>query len=64
MGDIKFVKAECASNFPDDPVAVWGRLATQFESETVPGDHLGILTAHFETLAAVLSRHLRCALGR
>ena len=63
-GDIKFLKAESASNFPDDPVAVWEHLAAQFECETVPGDHLGILTAHVETLAAVLSRHLRYALRR
>lgn len=63
-GSIKFVKAQCVTNFPDDPIAVWEKLAAEFEVETVPGDHLGVLTTHFESLAAVLSRHLRCALCR
>jgi hypothetical protein len=31
--------------------------------DTVPGDHLGIMTTHFEELAAVLSRYLKEALS-
>jgi acetoacetyl-CoA synthetase len=58
-GEIKFVRAETVSDFPDDPAAVWSHLAAGFQVETVPGDHLGILGAHFESLAAVISRHLR-----
>jgi thioesterase domain-containing protein/acyl carrier protein len=58
-GKIKFVGAKTISDFPDDPVAVWANLAEEFEVETVPGDHLGIITTHFEALAAVLSRYLR-----
>jgi acetoacetyl-CoA synthetase len=57
-GAIKFVRAEIASDFPDDPAAVWSSLAAKFQVETVPGDHLGILSAHFETLASVISRYL------
>jgi thioesterase domain-containing protein len=57
-GRIKFVRAAIGSRFPDDPAAVWTNLAKEFEVETVPGDHNGIITTHFESLAAVLSRYL------
>src|SRR5271156_502642 len=63
-GEIKFVAAEIKSGFPDDPVAVWAHLADGFEVETVPGDHLGILATHFESLASVVSRYLREAFGQ
>jgi len=58
-GTIRFVKAEGVTDFPDDPVAVWSSLARKFQVETVPGDHLGILSTHFEKLASVVSRYLR-----
>jgi acetoacetyl-CoA synthetase len=58
-GKIKFVKAEVSTVFPSDPVAVWADLADGFEVETVTADHLGIMTTHFENLAAILSRYLR-----
>ena len=61
-GKIRFVKAEISSDFPDDPGAVWGKLVSEFEVDTVPGDHLGIITTHFESLASVLSRYVREAL--
>lgn len=57
-GTIKFVRAEIATDFPDDPAAIWSALTDQFHTETVPGDHLGILGTHFEKLAAVVSRYL------
>ena len=57
-GELKFVGAQTSSEFPDDPVAVWGDLAERFEVETVPGDHLGIITTHAEDLGSVLSRYL------
>jgi len=57
-GKIRFVRAQIPTEFPDDPRAVWGSLAGEFEVETVPGDHLGILTTHFESLGAVLSRYI------
>jgi thioesterase domain-containing protein len=62
-GKIKFVRAETSSDFPDDPRAVWAKLAGGFEVETVPGDHLGMLTTHSESLASVLSRYVKEALG-
>lgn len=57
-GRIKFVKAATVSDFPDDPAAVWAKLAGEFEIETVPGDHLGIINTHYKRLADVLSRYL------
>jgi hypothetical protein len=60
-GTIKFVRAEVATDYPDDPTAIWSNLAESFQVETVPGDHLGILGTHFESLALVVSRYLHGA---
>jgi acetoacetyl-CoA synthetase len=57
-GKIKFVRAEIGSAFPDDAAAVWANLAKEFEFETVPGDHLGMIATQYEQLAAILSRYL------
>jgi acetoacetyl-CoA synthetase len=54
-GKINFIRAAIPTDFPADPVAVWAHLAREFEIETVPGDHLGIVTTHFESLAAAIS---------
>jgi hypothetical protein len=56
------VAAGVSSEFPDDPVAVWRRLVDKLTVETTPGDHFGIITTRFESLAAVLSRYLREAI--
>jgi acetoacetyl-CoA synthetase len=58
-GRINFVRAAIPTDFPADPAAIWSRLAQEFEVETVPGDHLGIMTTHHEALASVLSRYLQ-----
>jgi acetoacetyl-CoA synthetase len=58
-GKISFVAASMSSEFPDDPVAVWRKFAEKLTVETTPGDHFGIITTHYESLAAVLSRYLR-----
>ena len=63
-GEIKFIKSESDSYFPSDPVAVWSKLAKGFDFEKVPGGHLDLVTTDFENLAAVLTRHLKDALGR
>ncbi len=60
---INFVRAAIPTDFPADPVAVWAHLAREFEMETVPGDHLGIVTTHFESLAAAISRCVSKALA-
>jgi acetoacetyl-CoA synthetase len=62
-GKIRFVRAEVSTYWPADPAAVWSHLAQEFVVDTVPGDHLGIMTTHFEELSAVLSRYLREALN-
>jgi acetoacetyl-CoA synthetase len=61
-GKIKFVRAEIPTDFPADPGAVWAHLANKFEVETVPGDHLGIMSTHYEKLAAAISRYVEEAL--
>jgi acetoacetyl-CoA synthetase len=58
-GKIKFVKSASDTYFPGDPFPVWANLAASLEVEIVPGDHLNIVTTHFENLAAVLTRYLR-----
>ena len=60
-GTIKFVKAEIPTAFPADPAAVWAHLANKFEVETVPGDHLEIMSTHYEQLASALSRYVEKA---
>jgi acetoacetyl-CoA synthetase len=57
-GKIRFVRPEGDSYLPNDPSAVWKKLATELEVETVPGDHLGMVETHFESLAAVLTRYV------
>lgn len=57
-GKIRFVKPEGDSYLPNDPTAVWKKLATELEVETVPGDHLGMVETHVESLAAVLTRYV------
>ncbi len=46
-GKIAFVAARESSEFPNDPVAVWGKLVGKLTVETTPGDHYGIITTHF-----------------
>jgi acetoacetyl-CoA synthetase len=61
-GKIRFVRAALPTDFPADPTAVWAHLAGKFELETVPGDHLGIMTTHYEELGSAISRYLKEAL--
>jgi thioesterase domain-containing protein len=63
-GKIKFVRPEANSYLPNDPTAVWKHLAAEFEVETAPGDHLGMVGMHFEELAAVLSGYVKEALSQ
>lgn len=60
-GTVKFVRAAEVSEFPEDPKAVWCQLVQNIEVETVPGDHLGMLTTHYEKLASVLNGYLEVA---
>jgi acetoacetyl-CoA synthetase len=57
-GKIRFVRPETDHYFPSDPIPVWKGLAAELEVEVVPGDHLGMVTTDFESLAAVLTRYV------
>jgi acetoacetyl-CoA synthetase len=57
-GKIRYVRPEANSYLPNDPTAVWKSLADELQIETVPGDHLGMVGTHFESLAAVLTRYV------
>lgn len=54
-GKINFVRAAIPTDFPADPVAVWSDLASEFQLETVPGDHLGMMTVQYEDLASAIT---------
>lgn len=58
-GKIKFVRAAEVTQFPANPKVVWSHLVGQIDVDTVPGDHLGMLTTQYETLASVLNRYLK-----
>lgn len=58
-GKIDFVRAAIPTDFPADPAAVWSHLALEFNVKTVPGDHLGIMTTHFDGLAGAISEYLQ-----
>ncbi len=58
-GKISFVRAQISTDFPADAAAIWAELANEFEVETVPGDHLEIITTYFARLASLLSRFVR-----
>ncbi len=60
-GKIRFVRAQISTFFPANPSAVWARWADEFEVETVPGNHVEMITQHCTELAKVLSEHLRKA---
>lgn len=57
-GTVKFVRSQSTSWFPKDPAPIWARFVQRFECESVPGDHLSMLSDHFEEVAAVLSRYV------
>jgi len=58
-GKIRFVRPEASPYLPANPTAVWKKLAAELVVETVPGDHLGMVAHHFESLADVLTRYVR-----
>jgi thioesterase domain-containing protein len=58
-GEIKFVRAALASRFPPDPVPVWSPLCRGFEVETVPGEHVTMLTTSIVPLASLIDQYVR-----
>jgi acetoacetyl-CoA synthetase len=57
-GPVKFVRPEAAPYLASNPFNVWKKLVGELQIETVPGDHLGVVAAHPERLAAVLTRYV------
>jgi acetoacetyl-CoA synthetase len=60
-GKVAFVRAAVPSYFPANPVPVWSPLVGKLSVETVPGDHLALLTSQVAALASVLTRYLEVA---
>lgn len=60
-GTVKFIRAAEVTDFPEDPHSVWSHLIQSLEVDTVPGDHLGMLTKHYQKLAGVLDGYLETA---
>ena len=58
-GRIEFFAAQTVTYFPNDAVTVWGKLAGEFASESVPGDRVGMVTTHVDGLAVALSHRLQ-----
>ena len=63
-GKVKFVRAGTITTFPSNPRKVWSRWIKNLEVETIAGDHLGIITTHYESLAGALSRYVKEAVQR
>ena len=57
-GKVHFITAQTKSFFPEDPAAVWRSLTADLQVDVIPGNHLNIVTAEFEGLAAVLTRYI------
>jgi thioesterase domain-containing protein/acyl carrier protein len=57
-GTVKFVRADVLSNFPEDPAVVWSHILPDLAIETAPGDHLGMLTTHYQALGPMLTRYI------
>jgi thioesterase domain-containing protein len=62
-GPVKFVRAAAVTHFPSDPAPIWSRLVGTFEVETLPGDHVDLVTTQIEPVAIALSRYIKEANG-
>lgn len=54
-GTVTFLRAGTSLRFPENPLAMWGRLVQKLDIHTVPGDHLGMVREQVEGLASCLS---------
>jgi acetoacetyl-CoA synthetase len=57
-GNVKFVRAAIPSSFPAEPIPVWSRLVRRLEVETIPGEHVRMLSTDVEPLALVLRKYV------
>jgi acetoacetyl-CoA synthetase len=58
-GELWFVRAATPSRFPADPIPVWSPLVRALGVETVPGEHLDMLTISVDQTASLLDKYLR-----
>ncbi len=58
-GVVQFVRAAVPTRFPADPVPVWFPLVRALEVETVPGEHVDMLTSSVGQLASLLDAYVR-----
>jgi acetoacetyl-CoA synthetase len=54
-GKVTFLRAETVVRYPSDPRKVWSHLARELEVHTVSGEHVDLVRAHVDSLAAGLS---------
>jgi acetoacetyl-CoA synthetase len=54
-GKITFLRAATAVRYPSDPRKIWSHLARELEVHTVSGEHMELVRAHVDSLAARLS---------
>lgn len=57
-GKVSFVTTATKTFFPTDPAAAWKHLVADLEVETVPGDHLNVVTTEFAALATLLTKYV------
>jgi thioesterase domain-containing protein len=60
-GEVKFVRAGVPSHFPADPVPFWSHVIPKLEVETVPGNHVALLTTSVDQVASLLDKYVRNA---
>jgi acetoacetyl-CoA synthetase len=58
-GEIAFVQASVVSHFPRDAEAVWKPLTRRFECQSVPCDHVSMLSTHASALAAIVMEYVQ-----
>jgi thioesterase domain-containing protein len=60
-GQIHFVRPSSPIFFPKDPIPVWAHLCSALRVETIPGDHVSMLSAQKDFMAAAVNRALTTA---
>jgi len=54
-GKVTFLRAATAVRYPSDPTRIWSHLVRELEVHTVSGEHMELVRAHVDSLAARLS---------
>ena len=54
-GKVTFLRAATAVRYPSNPTRIWSHLVRELEVHTVSGEHMELVRAHVDSLAARLS---------